>query len=143
MQGRLSVTGLSHWPAQAQQLGRGCSHKDVHSIRRLAQRDGVSDAGKLLQLYVPQDGLAGGAHQRVAEGLAVGVVQILDGPAPRLSLVQEAVLPIVQPLKIQPGAKPRTHSRHREGTRGGVVRSARQHGRRRREVITKHCHEAA
>ncbi len=66
------------------------------------------------------------------------MVQILYGPAPRFSLVQEAILPILQPLKIQPG--PQTDGqtdkptrRHTEGCRqeargkldqqGGLVES--------------------
>lgn len=93
-----ACTSATTWPRR--------EHKTSTALA--GQRSGTASAtrgrGELPQLYVPEDGLAGGAHQRVAEGLAVGVVQILDGPAPRFSLVQEAVLPIVQPLKIQPGA---------------------------------------
>ena len=60
-------------------------------------------AGGDAKRYVPQDGLAGRAHQGVAEGLATGVVQILYGPAPGLTHLHGPVLPHLQTLKIQPG----------------------------------------
>lgn len=128
MQGRLSAAGVPEEPhigQHKQDTSAGALKQTVDGIRRLAQqRHGSGEGrGEPLQLYVPEDGLAGGAHQRVAEGLAVGVVQILDGPAPRFSLVQEAVLPIVQPLKIQPGA----NSAHKADTE-----EAREERRRRR-----------
>lgn len=63
------------------------------------------------------------------------MVQILYGPAPWFSFVQEAILPIFQPLKIQPG--PRTYRQRKptteaQGRRWGMreVRSARQLGRK-------------
>lgn len=94
---------------------------EVSRASRYHRRGGKAGGkgGELVQPYVPEDRLAGGAHQSVAEGLGVGVVQILDGPAPRFGLVQEAILPILLPLKIQPGRRTRTGqtSRHRGGTR--------------------------
>lgn len=80
----------------------------------LTARGGQEEGGS----YVPQDWLAGRAHQSVAEGPGVGMVQILDGPAPWFGLVQEAVLPFIHPLKIQPGPQTdRQRSQHR-GTEG-------------------------
>ena len=46
--------------------------------------------------------MARGAYQCVAERLGARLVQILDGPAPGLGFLQSAVLPKVQPFKIQP-----------------------------------------
>lgn len=153
MQGGLSAAGFPEEPHIGQhKQGR----QTVHSIRRLAQQQHRGGEEEL-RPYVPEDGLAGGAHQRVAEGLAVGVVQILNGPAPRLGLVQEAVLPIVQPLKIQPGAR----SEHKadteeekeedeeerrlgqQGSTGDGQREAGAEGRGGEGGYHINCHEAA
>lgn len=98
------------------------------------QSQGEGTAGKLAQQYIPENRLAGRAHQCVAEGLGIHMVQILYGPAPRFSFVQEAVLPILQPLKIQPAPHTDIQTSQHRGTRvqmrgTGEVRLVRQLGR--------------
>lgn len=66
-----------------------------------------------------------------------------------LALSKKPSSPLSSPSKSNLGPN-RAHTADTEEAQeegetggGGVVRSARQHGRRRRKVITKHCHEAA
>lgn len=84
-------------------------HISKHTVVLKRGRAQQAQAGQ----YIPEDGLPRRAHQRITAVL----VQILNGPAPGLSLVQRKVLANLQPFKIQP--EPHTQGTAQSGGKGG------------------------
>lgn len=92
---------------------RGVGQLEVRGQKRRASRG---------QRYVPVSGLTCRLSQGSDKRLPGALVQILDGPAPRLSLVQRPILPTLHPLKIQPVPADRhtdTGGDRRDRGRGG------------------------